>query len=69
MKTKIYGERVDLLTITEACKRFEVNRSTLHRWVKKGLPVERMGYRVLIDPVAVQAFLRKEARDAKLQNA
>jgi len=59
---KIYGQKVNYLSVKDACKKFDVSRATMYRWIKTGLPVHRIGYRTLIDPKKVVAFLKKEAK-------
>ena len=58
---KVYGESMRYMSVKAVCKKFQIHRATLHRWIKKGLPVYKIGYRVLVDPNKVVAFLKKEA--------
>jgi predicted DNA-binding transcriptional regulator AlpA len=59
---KIYGQKVNYLTMEETIKKFEISRATIYRWIKIGLPVHKIGYRTLVDPKKVVAFLKKEAK-------
>jgi len=56
---KIYGQKTSFLTVEQTLKKFSINRATLYRWIKKGLPVHKIGFRTLVDPHKVESFLKR----------
>ncbi len=53
------------LTIKEFCSQARIGRTTMHRYMKKGLvPFTKIGYRVLI-PSSVLTILEEKALEGK----
>ncbi len=49
----------DYLTIKQVCERLQVSRMTVHRWIKRGLPVYRQGRIVRIKVGDLEQFLKE----------
>lgn len=67
--SKIYGQNYTSLTIKDACAQFGISRSTLNRWIQRGLPIKKIGHRTLVDPKTITEFIKKGAYLAKLPNS
>jgi excisionase family DNA binding protein len=47
-------------TIKQVCERLQVSRMTVHRWIKRGLPVYRQGRIVRIKEADLERFLKEQ---------
>ena len=47
------------LTIKEVCEQFRVDRQTVDRWRKKGLPYIKVGRLVRIEEAALAEWMKK----------
>jgi excisionase family DNA binding protein len=48
------------LTIKQVCERLQVSRMTVHRWIKRGLPVYKQGRIVRVRVEDLERFLKEQ---------
>lgn len=49
-----------ILTIKDFMERYQVSRSTVYRWIEKGMPVRRLGSIVRIDSEDADKWFKEQ---------